>query len=345
MPQLPSGGSAAPTPYSDLNAVLADLVEGQKRVLGDNLIGVYLQGSFAAGDADENSDVDWTAVVRRDLNAEEVAGLAALHASIFDRGATWSTRLEGSYAPIEVFRRLTAEPRDPPGEPRASTWADPGTSGSPPKHYPFWYLGNAHREMVRSEHDNTQVLRWVTREHGIALFGPPAADLIDPVSPDALRGEVRALLRRIVAEWTGSPAKMNQRFLQTFFVTLTARMLHSLQTGEIRSKKAATEWAVAHLEPRWTPLIESAFAARTQALEVNMAPADRAAVAETLAFMRYALRFDARLTEQRLKAERSGAHDPLRGQHRAPPPKFGGPHMARGAGPAPIRPGGRGRRG
>jgi hypothetical protein len=42
--------SRNPTPYPELNAVLSHLVEGAKSSLKDNLIGAYLQGSFAVGD-------------------------------------------------------------------------------------------------------------------------------------------------------------------------------------------------------------------------------------------------------------------------------------------------------
>lgn len=48
-----------PTPYPDLNGVLAELVESIECILADQLVGIYLQGSFAVGDFDEHSDVDF----------------------------------------------------------------------------------------------------------------------------------------------------------------------------------------------------------------------------------------------------------------------------------------------
>ncbi|HEY1878917.1 MAG TPA: hypothetical protein VGG68_03185 [Caulobacteraceae bacterium] len=42
-----------PTPFADLNAVLAHWLSEVRRVLGDNFVGAYLQGSFAVGDADK----------------------------------------------------------------------------------------------------------------------------------------------------------------------------------------------------------------------------------------------------------------------------------------------------
>ena len=53
-------GVGEPTPFAGLNAVLAHLTDKVGEILGDNLVGLYLQGSFAVGDADEMSDaISW----------------------------------------------------------------------------------------------------------------------------------------------------------------------------------------------------------------------------------------------------------------------------------------------
>ena len=49
-----------PTPFSDLNAVLRELVTSAQAALGENFLAAYLQGSFAVGDFDADSDVDFT---------------------------------------------------------------------------------------------------------------------------------------------------------------------------------------------------------------------------------------------------------------------------------------------
>lgn len=48
-----------PTPYPDLNEVLDDFVASVVTALGSDFVGAYLQGSFAIGDFDQNSDVDF----------------------------------------------------------------------------------------------------------------------------------------------------------------------------------------------------------------------------------------------------------------------------------------------
>jgi hypothetical protein len=88
---------------------------------------------------------------------------------------------------------------------------------------------------VRSEHDNTQVARWVTRERGIVLAGPDPRELIDEVSGEALRIEMREKLHRAAVEGP-DPAAIDSRWLQAFLVVLYCRMLHTLETGTVVSK-------------------------------------------------------------------------------------------------------------
>lgn len=46
------------TPFPELDAVLADLTEAARAVLGATYVGSYLQGSFALGADDAESDAD-----------------------------------------------------------------------------------------------------------------------------------------------------------------------------------------------------------------------------------------------------------------------------------------------
>ena len=64
-----------PTPYPDLNSVLRDVVESIQSVLDTNFVGAYLQGSFAVGDFDLHSDVDFIVVTEEELSHEQVHGL------------------------------------------------------------------------------------------------------------------------------------------------------------------------------------------------------------------------------------------------------------------------------
>ncbi|MEO8114540.1 MAG: aminoglycoside adenylyltransferase domain-containing protein [Phenylobacterium sp.] len=277
-----------PTPFADLNIVLAHLLDQARGLLSDNFVGAYLQGSFAVGDADQNSDCDFIIVTHRDITPAELPAFQAMHATIHELPyLPWRQRLEGSYAPAAILRRWSESPRDPPGEPRAADWADPGTSGSPPRAYPFHYLDHAAKTLVRSEHDNTQVVRWSLREKGVVLAGPDPRELVDSVPPAALRAEVRETMVRCLA--LGLPMPMIA--WQAFWVGLYCRMLHTLATGAVASKRAGTAWALGALDPAWRGLIGRAQAARDSDHHLIMAPADPPEMAATRDFARYALAF------------------------------------------------------
>jgi hypothetical protein len=295
MPQIPSSdppGSMplavdpAPTAYPALNAVLAHFVGHVQEVLADNFIGAYLHGSFALGDFDGHSDVDFVVAIGQDIAGADAAALNALHAAIHGFPEPWGHRFEGSYIPAAILRRPSDSPRDPPGAPpRPPTWVDPGTGITPPRVYPLLFLDHGARTLVRSEHDNTRVVRWLTREKGIVLAGPDPKVLIDEVSPAALRQEMRETMLRVAAKLPDAAA-FDAQWLQAFAVGLYCRMLHTLEVGAVTSKKAAARWALARLDPRWHALIEASVLVRPSAA---LGPADPAAVAETLAFIGYAL--------------------------------------------------------
>jgi predicted nucleotidyltransferase len=57
---------SAPTPYPDLNQVLQELLKRVGAPRSDKFVGLYLQGSFAVGEFDEHSDVDFIVVITRD---------------------------------------------------------------------------------------------------------------------------------------------------------------------------------------------------------------------------------------------------------------------------------------
>jgi predicted nucleotidyltransferase len=256
---------AAPTPDPALNAVLHELVTSAKDILADNFIAAYLQGSFALGDWDVHSDVDFVVAIDHDVTEQELSALQMMHGRIYELDPHWAQHLEGSFIPLEILRR------------------------EDPSRRPLWFLSNASRELERSDHDNTLVVRWVTREHGITLAGPPPDTLIDPVAPDALRREVlrdmRAWARQILAD----PEQMNNRWYQPFAVLSYCRMLYTLDTGRVTSKPKAATWAQAKLDQRWAGLIQRAWDDRPNPSLKFRQPADPGDFQETLRFIEYAL--------------------------------------------------------
>jgi predicted nucleotidyltransferase len=252
-----------PTPYSELNAVLRELVESAQLVLGESFVAASLQGSFAVGDFDRHSDVDFIIVVAEELSEDELLALQILHERIYNLECEWARHLEGSYFPKKILRDYTQR----------------GT--------PLWYLDNGHRSLIQEKHDNTIVVRWVVREHGVALAGPDPATLVDPLPVAALRQEILEGMTGWGRQILENPQIINNRFFQTFAVLHYCRMLHDLHTGFPGSKRAATEWAKANLDPSWAGLIDRAWDGRPNPALSSRQPADPEDLKNTVEFVRY----------------------------------------------------------
>ncbi|HWF01711.1 MAG TPA: aminoglycoside adenylyltransferase domain-containing protein [Caulobacteraceae bacterium] len=338
-------GAPSPTPFPELDAVLATLAEGARERLGDNFAGAWLQGSFAVGDADLSSDVDFIVGVRRDLGAGEVERLDALHEAIFAMPVEpWRHRLEGSYVPLDHLRAQTPAPRDPPDEARGPDWRDPCLAGQGPERYPFWHLPHGAPKLVRSEHGNTRVVRWCLREKGVTLAGANPRRVVDPVDTAALRAEVQANMGVYLARGLQPMATI---FHQAFFVVLYCRMLHTLATGRVGSKKAGAEWAAAHLDPRWRELIVRSQAERQWDEPRRLAPPDPADVEATHAFAAWAVAFaqaEAQKRREALQPPQGRQGDPAPPGRGGPPGAAGRPLQSSKFTPPPMRPG-RGHRG
>jgi len=227
-----------PTPYPDLNKVLQDLVESVQEILGNNLVGAYLQGSFAVGDFDLHSDVDFIIVIEKELSDTEVETLQLMHERIFCLDIPWAQHLEGSYFPKEVLRH----------------YAHCGG--------PLWYLDHGSRSLIKSNHCNTVLVRWVVRENGVTLAGPLPATLVDPIPVETLRQEIMAVINNWGQEIMTNPEQFNNRFYQAFIVLNYCRMLHDLHRDFPGSKRAGAEWAKANLDPSWAGLIDRAWDGR-----------------------------------------------------------------------------------
>ncbi|MCO6433881.1 nucleotidyltransferase domain-containing protein [Nitrosomonas nitrosa] len=228
-----------PTNFPELNMVLQQFVERVLPILGENVVGVYLQGSHAVGDADKDSDCDVMVVIHRPLVNDNIPVLNAMHQSLHDEiDGYWSKHLEGSYFPAGQLRKLT------PNQPL------------------LHYFDNGSTRLELSDHDNTQVVRWCMREYGVTLFGTPVVELIDEVSADALKAELRAVMVNWGRDLLAHPERFSGMWYQSFAVVSYCRMLHTLATGRVHSKLAGVKWANVNLASSWHDFIHRAQANR-----------------------------------------------------------------------------------
>ncbi len=256
------------TPYADLDGLLDELLGHWRRILGDDLAGAWVQGSFALGAGDLESDCDWIVATHGSLKDDQVAALREVHDEIPTRDGHWPHDIEGSYAPIGELASVEHLGRE------------------------WLFNDHGHRTLVWDDHCNRGFTRWILREHGITLTGPEPRSFMPPVPPDLLRQEAAAAIPTLVddlADWVDIDAiAWGQRYL----VVTACRMLFTLVTAEVASKAGALEWAQRTLDPRWRPLLAQVRDERVRGWEPDRPP-DPAEADASRAFAEYAVEWAA----------------------------------------------------
>ncbi len=224
-----------PTSYPAVNTLLAEFLASVQATLGGDFTGLYLHGSLAYGDFNlQTSDIDFLVVTGGHLSKEAFTALKDMHTRLFASGWAWSQRLEGAYIPKNDLRRHD------------------------PAHIPIPWLGVDGHFTLETLGSDWIIQRWILREKGIIVAGPPLKPMIDPVSADDLREAVRGSLR----EWWSPPFPSPERFenseCQVYAILTMYRSLYVLEHNRIASKPEAARWAQAALGDPWGRLIEEA---------------------------------------------------------------------------------------
>lgn len=244
----------------DLPDVMASLARGAQEALGPDLLGLYLVGSHALGAADEHSDVDFLAVTAGRLAPAQHSALAALHARLPDLPGRFAAHLAGSYAPASDLR-------------------SPMTVG---RAWP--YVEDGSRSLELSDHDNTVHARWVLRERGVPVAGPPASTYVGPIDAGALRAEMIGVARARAEDLEEHPEHLADGRYQPSLVALLCRALHTAYVGEVAGKTAAASWALSVVGEEHHPVIRHSLADRPDIRRRGGEQADPALAAPTRAF-------------------------------------------------------------
>lgn len=206
-------------------------------VLGEDVIGAYLHGSAVLGGLRPASDVDVFVVTRRSATSQERMVLVDGLLEVSGRRAR-----RGPARPVELTAVVQSDVRP---------WRYPPVCDF---QYGEWLRDEYERGELPSATPSPDLAPLVTMVllGNSPLFGPPPAEVLDPVPHDDL-------LRAVVA---GVPELLAELEDDTRNVLLTlARIWTTLATGVIRSKDAAAEWALGHLPPEHRPPLALARAA------------------------------------------------------------------------------------
>jgi predicted nucleotidyltransferase len=225
-----SGWADCPEP---VRARIEGLVEILGDLLGTNLVGAYLHGSLAFGCFNPaRSDIDMVVVTTRRLAAESRPSLVAL---------MLRTSAEDRKLEVDFLTRGDLEP-----------WRYP-----PPFDFHFgesWRERLERNPMARQRPTNVDLAAHVTilRRTGVALVGPPAAEVFPEVPHehyrDALLGDVDWILEQV-------DDKPVYRILNM------CRVLAYVRDGEILSKEGGGLWGMREAPEELRPVVGEALAA------------------------------------------------------------------------------------
>lgn len=223
-------------------AEILDLIRTEiQRVLDRNLLGLYLRGSLALGDfIPETSDIDLLAVTEQPVDEATFVRLAEMHEQMDLLAHPFAKRIEIAYIDATSLRRYQPGQRHPT-------------------------LGQGDK-LAWSEHQsNWTVERWAVRQHGIPLFGPDQKTLIGPISTEEWVEAVRSRLQDWV-DWANQPDDPDwqlPRNHKAYAVETICRILCTLATQQLPSKRQAVEWAKQTLPEPWRSTVERAQAWRS----------------------------------------------------------------------------------
>jgi predicted nucleotidyltransferase len=199
------------------------------------IIGLYAYGSAAAGGLRPDSDLDLFAVTDRRLTPEEKARIVDGLLPISGR----ETR-PPAWRPLEVTIVAQHEVRPWRYPPRMEL------------QYGEWLRDALVSGAIEPEplvNPDLGVLIMMVRQSAVALIGPGATEVFDPVPRSEL---VRGMV-------DGLPSLLDDLRSDTRNVLLTlARIWTTVATGEVRTKDQAADWALSRLPDGHRPMLARA---------------------------------------------------------------------------------------
>ncbi len=260
--------------YPELLNIVEKYADQLSALLGDNFIGLYLQGSLAIGDFDLTSDVDFIVITKKDLDEKEVKVIQDAHLKIYNQDNRWVKRLEYSFFPYDKLTQLSSPAKD-----------GKFTNEDERK---LWYFDNGSKSIERSDHCNTIVTRWTLREKGVTIKGPEINNLIPPIPTEELRKEIKNTMITWAEDIKKRPDYLINRFYQSFMVLNYSRMLQDLYEGKVTSKYEGIQWAKYNLDKKWTPLIDFCWEERKDTGISIKQPINQKIFEKALDFVEYA---------------------------------------------------------
>jgi len=216
-------------------AVLRELVATVHGVLGGDLVGLYLYGSSVSGGYDAGvSDLDLVAVCAVEVERLDLAGLDQMHRDFVAARPDWADRIEVVYVGRDVLASF-----------RTSRGRLAVVSPGEPFH-------------LRDERPAAWLQNWyLVRESGVALAGPPAADIV----PRVAWPEFIAATKRYAKEISNRRVDDASPGSLAYAVLTMCRALFTVRTHRLGTKQEAAAWTREGM-PEWDGLVGDALRCR-----------------------------------------------------------------------------------
>jgi predicted nucleotidyltransferase len=217
-------------------------------VLRDAVIGAYLHGSAVLGGLRASSDLDVLGIVARATTDEDRRAIVARLLEISGRRA-----YSGPARPVELTIVRASELRP---------WRFPPMVDLL---YGEWLRDDFERGVVPEPAPMPDIGPEIalTLQGDATLFGPPPAEIIDPVPAADLR---RAIL-------AGVPSLLTELETDTRNVLLTlARIWFTLATGTVGSKDDAADWVLERLPDHHREVLDHARALYLEGADDDWSP-------------------------------------------------------------------------
>ena len=218
-----------------IDTLLKGLVASVRAVLGDDLVGVYLYGSYVSGGFDPGvSDLDLVTVTSREPEELDLEGLGRVHDAFVSENPDWSDRLEIVYiSRIALGSFLTSAAR-------------------------LAVISPGERFHLRDDRVVEWLQNWyLIRGTGVVLYGPPAASLVPPIS----MAEFVAAAARYADQISRQSLHEATPGARAYAVVTISRALRTVETHAHASKHEGAAWAREQM-PEWAWLIDEALRCR-----------------------------------------------------------------------------------
>lgn len=201
--------------------------------MGDDLLAVWLYGSFVDGGVQPGSDIDLLALLRRRLDEQE-------------HQALMTDLLVLSHPPGDPARRALEVTCVVQADIRP--WRHPAMREL---QFGEWLREELGRGQVAARQTDPDLALLITqaRRHGVALHGGEAGALLPVVPGHDIQAAIRALLPEVATNLIGE---------EKHALLTLARMWVTLRTGAIVSKAQAAAWVAPQLPPAHRLVIERA---------------------------------------------------------------------------------------